>query len=189
MRVSHRGELCALANRNVVTDTDTCTQNHVVPDRRAASDAALRDYHAVATYAHIVAYLNKVVDLRTLADNGVSDSPAINRCASSYFDIVLNDNAADLRDFNVSTWSHHETESVLADLAARMNDYSIAYQGIVRGRASADRTVASYVHTRADHCVCSDHAAGSDFDAWSDYSTRLNGNTIFNSRAGIDMSI
>ena len=50
---------------------------------------------------YIVAYLNQVVDLGALADDGVADRAAIDGRASPYLDIVLNDNAPQAQGFYI----------------------------------------------------------------------------------------
>ena len=78
--------------------------------------------------ADIVAYLDQVVDLGAFADDGVADGTTIDRGAGPYFDVVLNNDASNLRDLEVSFSPHHESEAVLTDLAARMDDDPVTDQ-------------------------------------------------------------
>src|SRR4029453_11012013 len=92
--------------------------------------------------ADIVAHLNQVVDLCALADDRVTNCTTIDGRAGPDLDVVLNDNAPDLRHLEMAIAAHHESKAVLTDLAAGMNDDPIADQGIGHGRIRADRTVA-----------------------------------------------
>src|SRR5664279_4941971 len=99
-------------------------------ERRTAGNARLRHQNAVPADADIVAYLHQVVDLGALADHGVANGAAVDGGTGADFDIVLNDDAPDLRHLEVALSSHHEAEAVLTDLAARMNDDAIPEQRV-----------------------------------------------------------
>src|SRR3989304_4498173 len=96
--------------------------------------------------ADIVAYLDQVVDLGALADHGVANGAAVDGGAGADLDVVLNDDASDLRHLEVALRSHYEAEAVLPDLAARMNDDAVADQRGGDRRPGADRANAPDPH-------------------------------------------
>ena len=51
--------------------------------------------------AHIVANLHQIVDLGALADHGIADCATVNGRAGADFDLILNDDAPDLRNLAV----------------------------------------------------------------------------------------
>ena len=53
------------------------------------------------------------------ADHRVADGAAIDRGTGADLDVVLNDDAPDLRDLDVAASPMHKAEAVLTDLAAR----------------------------------------------------------------------
>ena len=63
----------------------------------AAGNSGLRHDDAMAADADIVADLDQIVDLGALADHGVADGAAVDRGAGADLDVVLDDDAADLR--------------------------------------------------------------------------------------------
>ena len=126
MDIAGRGKLRSLADRHIVVQADTCTQYNKIFHCRTAGNSRLRNQYAMTANTDIVAYLDQVVDLCALANDGIANSTAIDRCASPDLDIVLNDNAANLRDLEVTAPPHHESKTVLTDLAARMNDDIVA---------------------------------------------------------------
>src|SRR5260221_4207866 len=136
--IAGRGKLRPLADRHIVVQADTCTQYNEIFKCRTAGNSSLRHQNAMPANADIVAYLNQVVDLSTLADHGIANSASIDCRAGTDFDIVQNDNATDLRDFEVPLSTHHETKAVLTDLAARMNYNPLANERVADGRARAD---------------------------------------------------
>ena len=69
--------------------------------------------------ADIVADLDQVVDLGAFADHGVADGAAVDRGAGPDLDVILDDDAPDLRDLEVTLAPHHKAEAILTDLAAR----------------------------------------------------------------------
>ena len=68
----------------------------------AAGNARLRHHDAMAANADIVADLDEVVDLGALADHGVADGAAVDGGAGADLDVVLDDDAADLRHLEVA---------------------------------------------------------------------------------------
>ena len=118
---------------------------------------------------HIVGDLHQVVDLGALADHGVAQAPAVDRGAGANLDVVLNDNAADLRHLDVALGARHVAEAVLADVATRMNDDAIADRRVRDGAVGANRTVAADAHLRSDHRAGGDHRAGANLGARPDH--------------------
>src|SRR5450830_1320895 len=96
--------------------------------------------------ADIVAYLDKVVDLGAFTDHGVANGAAVDGSAGADLDIVLDDDAPDLRHLEVALSPHHEAEAVLTDLAAGVDDDTIADQRGGDRRPGADRTIAPDPH-------------------------------------------
>src|SRR5262245_46671578 len=137
----------------------------------------------------IVAHLNKVVDLCALADDRVADRTTIDGRAGPYLDIVLNDNAPDLRHFEMAAPAHHESKAVLTDFAAGMNDDPIADQGVGYGRVRTDRAVAPNPDSGANDGIGSYHAAAADFGARADNCARLDGHAVFGQSTFVDMSL
>src|SRR5262245_50589583 len=114
--------------------------------------------------AHIVAHLHKVVDLGAFADDGVTDSPTINGRPGSDLNVILDNNTADLRHFKMSFAAHHKAESILPDIASRVDDHPITNQSIADHRITADRTIAPDPNSGADHGICSNGGSSTDFD-------------------------
>src|SRR5215471_13050008 len=102
---------------------------------------------------YIVADLYKVVDLGTLTYHGVAVGAAINRAAGSDFDIILDDDAADLRHLRVSVSARHIAKTVLAETTPWMNDHPVADQAIQDRTLRAYRTIASDAHAGPDRGV------------------------------------
>ena len=101
-------------------------------DRRRAGDADLGDDHAMAADDHVVGDLHQIVDLGALADHRVAAGAAIDRRVGADLDVVLDDDAADLRNFEVPLRPHGEAETVLADAHARMEDHAVADESVRR---------------------------------------------------------
>src|SRR5450755_4699735 len=137
--------------------------------------------------AGIVGNLNEVVDLGALADHRVANGATVDAAAGADFPIVLDDDAADLRHLEMALRTHHETEAVLADLAARMNDDAVADQRIGDDSPAANRTIAPDPHFRANYRVSGNRAAGADLGARPDYRTGVDRDIVFQARSRIDM--
>src|SRR5664280_672368 len=134
-----------------------------------------------------MADLNQVVDLGALADHGVANGAAVDRGAGADLDVVLDDDAPDLRHLEVAGAAHNEAEAILADLAARMDDDPVADQRVGDHRPAADRAIAPYPYLGSDHRRRPDDAAAADFGARSNYRARFDGDAAFQPRARMHM--
>src|SRR6185369_16861547 len=112
--------------------------------------------------AHIVAHLHQVVDLGALANDGVANGSAVHGRSGSDFDVVLDDNAANLRHFKMSLSPHHKAEPVLPYVASRMYNDLVANEGVADHRIGADRTITADPHSGADHRICSNDRSAAD---------------------------
>ena len=105
------------------------------------------------------------------------------------FDVVLDDDAARLRDFLMALRTGQIAKAVLTDARARIDDDAIANQGMQDCSAGANRTVAPDADIRPDHRACSNHSAGADLGVRPDDSERIEGYAGFETRRGMDMSV
>src|SRR5262245_12348270 len=72
-----RCDLGALADGHVIGHANACAQDDEVLQRGTPGNPGLSNEHTVPSNHHIVANLNEIVDLGTLADHGVADRPAV----------------------------------------------------------------------------------------------------------------
>ena len=110
------------------------------PIRAEPGDADLRDDDAVPADLDIVADLDLVIDLRPLADHRVAVGAAVDRRVGADLDVVLDDDAADLRDLGMASRTHGKAETVLADAHTGMDDDAVADQSVLDARMHADRS-------------------------------------------------
>ena len=127
-----------------------------------------------ATDDAVVADLDEVIDLGALADHRVAAGATVDTGVGADLDVVLDDDPADLRDLHVPLGAHRETEAVLPNAGAGMDDDAVADQRRLQGRARADRAVAADADLRADHDMGGDHGPRTDLGSRPDH------------RAGID---
>ena len=117
----------------------------------------------------VVADLHEIVDLRPLADHGVAVCAPIDRHAGADLDIVLNDDAPDLRHFEMPPRPESEPEAVLPDMRAGMNDHPVADQRRHDRGRGADRTIAPDAHLRTNDRIGADDRAGANLRAVADH--------------------
>ena len=127
----------------------------------------MRDHDAVPADLAVVSDLAKIIDLARFADHGVPDAAAVDRHAGADLDVVLDDDAAGLRNL-LLRGIFGVAETVLADAAAGMDDDAIADQRMRDRAAGADPAVAADRDVGTDDGVCGDDAARADFRARSD---------------------
>ena len=68
----------------------------------------------------------------------VTDGATVHRCSGSDFNVILNDNAANLRHFEMSVAAHHKAKSILPYIASRMHNDPVANQSVTDHRIGAD---------------------------------------------------
>ena len=73
-----------------------------IAELAAAGDADLRHDDAMATRSVVVPNLDQIINLRTFADHGVADRAAVDGGAGADLYIVLDNDAAELRNFLVA---------------------------------------------------------------------------------------
>ena len=95
LRAEHR----AGADRDMIGDADLAAHHDEISHLRAAGYAGLRGDHAVPPDADVVRDLHEIVDLGALADDRVAGRAAVDRGVGADLHVVLDDDAAGLRDF------------------------------------------------------------------------------------------
>ena len=145
-------DLSPRANAQVRGETRLAARCDRIAKLSRPGNAGLRDDSAIAPDRDILRDLDQIVDPGAFADDRVPYRAAIDRRIGAYFDIVLNDDPADLRHFKVI----REAETVLTDADARMQNDLIADQRIGDGDMRANRAFAADAHIRTNHAICPD---------------------------------
>ena len=136
----------ALPDRDVPGHADLPGQRHVVFNRHAARHAHLRREQDVAADGDAVRDLDEVVDLGARADPRLAHGRTIDGRVGADLDVVLDDDAADLRNLVMrAVGAAREAEAVAADDGAVLEDDAVA-----EADALADRDA------RVQHAVVAD---------------------------------
>ena len=86
------------ADGQMVGEADLPAHHDVIPHIAASGYAGLRDQHAVPSDGGVVSDLHQIVDLGALADDRISGGAAIDGRVGADFHVVLDDDAAGLRE-------------------------------------------------------------------------------------------
>jgi hypothetical protein len=147
------GYLCAVADRQMRSNSSLAAYCNKAPESCGSGNSHLRGDEAVPANRHVVGDLYEVIELRAFADERVTGRPAIDGRVCAYFDAVLNNDASDLENFYMSAFVRHESEAVLPDRYAWMDNDVIADSCVRDDSAGADRAMAPDGDVRADHDV------------------------------------
>jgi hypothetical protein len=109
----------ALGDRDIAAYVDTRTQHHKVFQSRISCNSRLSNQQTVTSDADIVTDLNQIVDLGTFANHGIADGAAVDGGASPNLDVVLDDDAPDLR--HIAGATSRLMERGMAPLCAEPN--------------------------------------------------------------------
>src|SRR5262249_5759277 len=142
-RMGGARDLGAHADLDVADGAGTASHGDEVRQFGGAGDAALGRDYAVPTYNDVVGYLHQIIDFGAFADNRILKCPAVDGGVGADLHVVLDDDAADLRDLEVAARAHGEAESVLSDAHSRVNDHAVADERVGDGRERADVAVAA----------------------------------------------
>src|SRR5208337_4018037 len=115
-----RGDGDLIADFQMATDADLPGKDYIIAQLGAAGNADLRDDNAMLADFHVVGDLDKIINLRALADDGRAERAAVNRHVRADFHVVAKDDVADLRHLAVDAAVEHITESIRADDRAGM---------------------------------------------------------------------
>ena len=168
------GDLRAGADGQMAGQARLAAEGGEIADHGRARNAALRHQHAMAADDDVVGDLHQIVDLGPFADDRIAVGAAVDRRTGADLDVVLDDDAADLRHLEVPARPEREAEAVLADVDAGMDDDAVADERAGDRRLGADDAVAADADAGADDRIGADQRAGADLRARADH------------RAGID---
>lgn len=92
---------CAVADMQVPGDSNLAAKNGIIPDFCAAGNADLRNEQRSFADFDIVRNLHEVVDFSPFADYRLVEARPVNASICPDFNIVADNNLADLRNFDV----------------------------------------------------------------------------------------
>src|SRR5882724_13410279 len=172
---AHRRDLGPVANVEMIVDSHLRAQRDMIANREATSQSYLGSQQTVSPNRHIVTDLDLVVDFRALADHGVAQAAAVDGRSCPDLHLILDQNAASLRDLQMAFRAkENEPIAVLSDAAAGMDEDLIADQRELDGRSCADVAIppdpdiGGNQCTRADDCPCPDRNIRTDHSQWID---------------------
>src|SRR6185503_18057993 len=160
----------ALAKVHVVRDPDLAGEHHVVVDDAASGDADLGRKQDTPSNLDPVSDLHQVVHLGTGADARLAHCRPIDSRIRSDLDVVLNHDAAPLRDLQMrAVGLPGDSKSLAPNDGALLQDDTVAKHAAVTDR-----------HLRTHDAVFADTRARPDDDIWIDDGPRAD------RRAGTD---
>src|ERR1700732_3628390 len=172
---AHCRDLGPVANVEMIVDSHLRAQRHMIANRQATSQSYLARQQPVPPDRPIVTDLDLVVDFRTLADHGVAQAAAVDGRSGADLHVVLDQDAAGLRDLQMAFRAkENEPIAVLSDAAAGMDEDLIADQRELDGGSCADVAIppdpdiGGNQCTRADDCPCPDRNIRTDHSQWID---------------------
>ncbi len=117
--------------------------------------------------------LNKIINLGSGSNHGIRSGAAINRRVRPDFNVVFDQYAAELRYLLMRLWPRSETEPILTDPHAGMNDDPVSKQTEQQRGTGAYPAVITQHHARADHGVRANPASTTELGTWPDDRARF----------------
>ena len=147
---TERRQLCPVADRHMTVDAGRPANHDPISNGGAARDSDLGDDDAMSANADIVGNLHQIVDLGALADDRVVERPSVDCGVRADFNVILDDDPADLRDLFQTPRARSIAETILADAHTGMDDDIVADQRVLDCGSMADVTIPAYPCSRAN---------------------------------------
>src|SRR5436190_11761678 len=109
----------SVADGDMVGHAGPAAERDVVADEHAARYSGVRGQKAIAAKADVVADMDQIIQLGTLADHGVVPGSPVDAGIGANGDVVLDDRPAQLRDVDRPFAAGGDAEPGLADPRAR----------------------------------------------------------------------
>src|SRR5262245_35341594 len=113
---------CIGVQPGVFANANLAAENRPGADRRTPRNSRLSCNDGVFADDHVVANLNQIVQLGASFNDGCLERAAIDARVCADLDVVLDDDFADLREFDVASAVLDEAEPVGSDDGAGMDD-------------------------------------------------------------------
>ena len=108
-------DFAAAPDVDVAGDSGLAADDDVIFDGGAASEADLAADEAVFADDDVVAYVDEIIEFGAFADDGFAEAGAVEGGVGTDFDVVVDDDTADLGNFLVAAGREFVAEAVGAD--------------------------------------------------------------------------
>ena len=105
----------ALADLDMIDDSNLPGESYILAQLRAARDTSLRRDHRILPNLNVMRDLHQIVDFRAAANHRAAQRRAVDGGVGADLHIVLDDDDADLRDFDSRCAPPRVTETIAAD--------------------------------------------------------------------------
>ena len=126
----------------------------------------------VFSNVYVVSDVNEIIDFRSPPDAGHIQGSAIKCSVRADFDVILDLQPTDLREFFVATvfGIPHVSETVASQHGTRVDDDSITEPGAgINGDVGIEPTVFSQDNAGAQHTTCADDGSLADLDVFANH--------------------
>ena len=168
------GDTCATANMQMVADADLPPDHDAVADDSTAGNAHLAADDTAASDPDIVCNMYEVIENRSCSDHRITGRTTVYRAVRTYFDVVFDDDTAQLRNTQPPIPRRHETETLSADADTGRDSDSSADDGVTDATVCPDGAVIAKNNAAADDGVTSDVTTTPDFCTGTNNGPRVN---------------
>ena len=176
---SLRRDLRCRADREMTGQSGLATDADEIAKLGRARNAHLGNDQTMPSNSDIMGDLDEVIDFRALANDRVARRATIDRRIGADLHVILDNDATDLRHFQMAAPPRSEAETVLPDRGAGMNDHAIADQSVGDRGAGADRAVPANPHLRTDDGIGPNDGARTYFGPRPDDRSRIDAHVGF----------
>ena len=173
----------------MVADADLAADHDAVPDDSAARDAHLAANNAMSPKPDIVRNVHEIIENSAGSDHGIAGRAAVDGAVRANLDIVLDNDAAKLRNAQSPIRRGHEAETLSADADAGRDLHPCADNGVAYGAVRPDCAAVAKHDAVADDGVAGDVAARPDFRTGADNGSGVDARSLANDGARIDPRI
>ena len=136
----------------------------------------------VTTDAHIMGNLHQIIDLGALTNYRVRKGATINSGVGTNLNIILNDDAPNMRHFFKAALAANEAKTILTNARTGLDKHPVAQERIDDGSVRTDNTIAANLAIGTDDRARSDDRSRANLDMIADDRAALDGDIAFKQR-------
>src|SRR5579885_3122709 len=172
-----RSENHLFADLDMIGNSYLPADNSVIADDAAAGDARLRSNHDILSQAHVMAYVDQIIELHAARNACFFERAAINCGVRANLHVIFDDKSSLLGKLQVFAGFGiaHIAETIGSQHCSGMH-----YHAVSEGDAGIEH------NPRIDAAILTDSNSGADYRACANTRTRADLRAVFDHSIGID---
>ena len=168
-----RGNLRPSSDFEVISDAHLSAHHDAIVYASASGNANLGANHAAASNTDVVSNMHQIIENSARADHRVARCSTVYGAVGSNLNIILDDDAAELKHPHKPIRSGHKAEALRSDRYTSLDFDAPPDQRVTDTCVGADLRIVAQSNPFTQHRVGADVTSASDFNASADHCARV----------------